>query len=216
MIKKRIANIIGGSFAFSLFALSSLLFSTFVLADQYGQYNGTTTPPKIMIDKLVRHPKTGEYVDNLGLSDDKYMAENTVYFKIIVENTGGEKINQLKVVDFLPPFLKYVTGGSYDPTNRQITFYFDNLLAGERRSTILQTKVVSLKEMPLAKSVLCPVNKVVATANDILTDEDTAQLCIERKVMVASVPKTGDPTGLLFALSSIPTLIFGLKMRKRA
>lgn len=182
----------------------------------YGQYGGGSNPGIILVDKMVRNPKTGAYVDNLGLVDEKYISDNAVYFKITVQNTGDSVISRVTVVDTLPPYVTYVTGGSYDSASRNVTFYFDKVAPNEARSTILQVKVVPVKDLPAEKSVLCPVNKVVASAPDIGIDEDTSQFCIERKVMAQKVPETGDPIGLILGLGSIPTLLAGIKLRKRA
>lgn len=205
----------GVSFLIALFLVVSLPFSAY--ADGiYGQYGAGATPGKVLVDKTVRNPKTGEYVDNLGLMDARYVSDNAVYFKITVQNTGGSVLSRINVVDYLPPYIRYVSGGNYNSATRQVSFAFDNVKPNEQRSTLLQVQVVSVAELPPEKSVVCPVNKVVATSPDNGTDEDTAQFCIERKVMAAKVPSTGDPLGLIFALGSVPTLLAGFKLRKRA
>ena len=206
----------------SLYSIFNILYSSPVFADsgsygQYGQYGGGGAGPgKVLVDKLVRNPKTGDYVDNIGLTDVKYVADNAVFFKVIVQNAGDSTLSRIDVVDYLPPYVKYISGGQYDSTTRQVRFYFDNVAPNERRSTVLQVRVASIKELPAEKSVVCPVNKVVASSSEDGSDEDTAQFCIERKVMAVAVPSTGDPLGLIFGLGSVPTLLAGLKLRKRA
>lgn len=193
-----------------------------VLADngsygQYGQYGtSTVTSGKVLVDKTVRHPKTGEYVDNLGLMDVKYSAQNAVFFKITVQNVGGSTLSRIDVVDYLPSYVQYISGGQYNSANRQVTFSFDNVSPNERRSTVLQVQVVPITALPAEKGVLCPINKVTASAPNGGVDEDTTQFCIEKKVMAAKVPQTGDPFGLMIAIGSIPTLIAGYKLRKRS
>src|SRR4051812_43459434 len=64
------------------------------------------------LDKKVQRPnKGGEYVDNLGMNDDKFAPGATVNFRITVKNTGDAKINNVNVVDMLPDYLSYVSGG---------------------------------------------------------------------------------------------------------
>ncbi len=180
----------------------------------YGQYGGGEQG-KVLVDKLVRNPVTGEYVDNLGLNDPKYVAQNAVFFKIVVENTGNKTLDQINVVDTIPAYLEYVSGGSYEVATRKISYTFDNVRPGEKRSTVFQTRVVALEKMPAEKSILCPVNVVVASSPQDGSDEDTAQLCIEKKVMAVKVPETGDPMGLVLGLSALPTLVAGVKLRRK-
>jgi uncharacterized repeat protein (TIGR01451 family) len=205
---------------FVVFATLAIIFASQAQADgqynQYGQYGGPSEAGKIVIDKLVRNPKSGEYVDNLGLSDPKYSAQSAVFFKIYVQNTGGTTLNQVNVVDYLPAYLQYVSGGSYNSTNRRIIFTVNDLAPNERRELTLQVKVVGMNEMPAQKSVLCPINKVVASSEQDGSDEDTAQLCIEKKAMVSEkVPEAGDPMGLLVGFGSLSSILGGIALKKK-
>lgn len=183
---------------------------------QYGQYGGPTGAGKVLVDKLVRHPQTGVYVDNLGLSDPMFSADSSVFFKITVENTGNATLNEVKVIDYLPAYLQYVSGGTYDSVKREVRFSFSQVAPGERRSTVLQTKVYGLTNLPAEKTVLCPVNKVMAYSDQDGADEDTAQLCIKKKPMVAKeAPKAGMPLDLVLGLGSLPTLLFGFKLKRQ-
>lgn len=183
---------------------------------QYGQYGGVGGQGRVMVDKLVRHPQNGEYVDNLGINDPKFSAESSVFFKIIVENTGEATLDEINVTDFLPEYLQYISGGSYNTDTREVKFSFQNVASGERRSTILQAKVNPLSQLPVEKTILCPINKVVASSPQDGSDEDTAQLCIAKKPMVAKeAPKAGDPLGLLMSLGSLTTLFGGLKLKQK-
>lgn len=204
----------------ALVILSLLVLSGKINAQQYGQYGcGQYGCPVgkgvVLVDKLVRDPKTGEYVDNLGLVDSKYRADNAVFFRIVVQNVGDATLSRIDVVDYLPSYVKYVSGGSYDPATRQVRFSFDNVLAGEKRSTVLQVRVVSLDELPTAKSIVCPVNQVVASSTQDGSSEDTAQFCVERQVMAEKVPAAGDPIGLVLGFSALPTLFAGFKLRRK-
>lgn len=203
-----------------VFALLFLVSTTLVNASgtygQYGQYGGQPEKGRVMVDKLVRDPKTGEYVDNLGLNDAKYSAEASVFFRIIVENTGGQTLNTITAVDYLPVYLQYVSGGVYDAASREVRFTFNNVAPGERRTATLQAKVYSLSQLPVEKTVLCPINKVVASSPEDGSDEDTAQLCIQKKPIVSrEAPKAGDPIGLLMSLGSLGTLVGGLKLKQK-
>jgi len=207
-IRKSMSSV---AFAFVLFVLCALP----ARADgTYGQYGGETAQGKVLVDKLVRNPQTGEYVDNLGLSDPKYFAENAVFFKIVVQNTGSSTLSSIKVEDILPPYVSYVSGGDYNEHSRITVFTFKEVQPGERRSEILQVKAYPEVKLPGAKTIVCPTNKVIAYSVEDGTDEDTAQFCIEKRPMASRVPETGDPMGLALAIGAIPTLFAGFKLRK--
>ena len=203
--------------ALIVFATLFLLTTNVVLASgTYGQYGGVSEQGKVLVDKLVRHPQSGTYVDNLGLNDPMFAAQSSVFFKIVVENTGNATLDEIKVVDYLPIYLQYVSGGTYDAATREIRFSFSNVAPGERRSTILQAKVYSLSQLPAEQTVLCPVNRVMAYSDQDGSDEDTAQLCIKKKPMVSKeAPKAGAPLGLVMGLGSLTTLIGGLKLKRK-
>lgn len=181
----------------------------------YGSYNPTFAPGIVHVNKQVRNPVTGVYVDNLGLNDPHFFADNAIFFRISVENSGTSTISRVTVTDNLPPFIQYVSGGNYSAGNRQVQFYFDNVAPGERRYTTVQVRALPLDQLPAAKSLLCPVNRVFATSVDGGNAEDSAQFCIEKSIMVAKVPQTGDPIGLLMGLGSLPMLFAGYKLGKK-
>ena len=204
---------------FALIVFASLFIvslNTVLASGTYGQYGGVSEQGRVLVDKLVKDPKSGTYVDNLGLNDPMFSAEASVFFKIVVENTGNATLEEIKVIDYLPVYLQYVSGGTYDASTREIRFSFSNVAPGERRSTILQAKVYNLSNLPAEKTVFCPINKVVAYSDQDGQDEDTAQLCIKKKPMVAKeAPKAGDPTGLLMGLGSLTTLVGGFKLKRK-
>lgn len=204
---------------FSLIVFASLFIlsiKTILASGTYGQYGGTTEPGKVVVDKLVRHPQTGVYVDNLGLSDPMYSASATVFFKIVVQNVGQSTLEKVTVVDYLPLYIQYVSGGNYNSAAREVSFTFNDVAPNQKRSTVLQAKVYPLSQLPAEKTILCPLNKVVASSTQNGTDEDTAQFCLKKKPMVEKqVPQSGDPLGLLAAFGSLTTLFGGLKLKQK-
>ena len=86
----------------------------------YGQ-GGTCETTIITLDKKVAHPQTGTFVDNLGVNDPKFAAEQSVPFKLTVTNTGTASVSAVTVKDTLPSYVTYESGGSYDSTNRVVS-----------------------------------------------------------------------------------------------
>ncbi|MCR4326728.1 MAG: DUF11 domain-containing protein [Candidatus Roizmanbacteria bacterium] len=182
----------------------------------YGPYGQDITSGKVVVDKLVRHPVSGDYVDNLGLSDAKYGPEDAIFFKLIAKNTGGSTLSSIRVEDVLPSYVAFISGGDYNAATRVVSTTFTNVQPGTERTLVVQVRALPLAKLPAQKSVICPVNKVTAYTVEQGQDEDTAQFCIEKKARPQTVPATGDPFGIALALGSLPTLFAGWKLRKRS
>lgn len=179
------------------------------------------------INKLVQSPtKGGEFVDNININDSKYSAGNTVVFKIVVSNTGKDKINTARVTDTFPQFLSFVSGaGTWDNTAKTLTFDINNLEAGKSVDFLVTAKVATDENLPKDQTSICVVNRVTAQENSGATASDSSQVCITRviatptpmiyqKVPVKDIPKTGPE--LLTLLGLIPAGITGLYLRKKS
>ncbi len=181
-------------------------------------YGGGVECPKagqVLVDKKVRNPASGIYVDNLGLSDPKYLPEQVVIFQIIVKNSGDGSISNLKVTDTLPQFVDYMSGpGNYDSATRKLSFNVANLGAGTSQTFEIKGRVVHQAALPEEKSTVCPVNVVDVTV-DSQTDHDESQFCVQKKIAVPTVPQAGPQDWLisLFGLGTIFTI--GIYLRKK-
>ena len=89
--------------------LKTFLFATASTAPlspkTFAQYGTYTLLNQLTVDKQVRNPVTGIYVDNLGLNDAHYFAENAVFFRITVQNTGNTVLSRITATDYLPAYL---------------------------------------------------------------------------------------------------------------
>lgn len=216
---------------FKLFALLATLVllvsikTTLVSAD--GAYGGGCVPVygggvqcprpgQVLLDKKVRNPSTGVFVDNLGLSDPRYRPAWIVTFRIFVKNPGDELLQNVTVTDQLPQFIDYMSGpGSYDSKSRILTFNVSNLAGGTTQTYDIKARVALQAVLPAEKSVVCPVN-VVDAASDGQKDHDEAQFCVEKELVVPTVPKAGPEHWLLSIGGLGTTLIVGLYLKKKA
>lgn len=182
-------------------------------------YGGGVNCPKsgqVLIDKLVQNPSTGIFVDNLGPSDPKYKPQQVVTFRLIVKNSGDQKLESVTVKDTLPQFVDFMTGpGNFDKNSHVLTFTVNNLAGGESQTFEIKGRTSHPAVLPESKNIVCPVNTVDASAGD-QKDHDEAQFCIEKKQAVPVVPKAG-PEGVLLTLAGFGSaLIAGLKLRKKS
>jgi uncharacterized repeat protein (TIGR01451 family) len=163
--------------------LSLFAFLAFAVRPVYAdycttQYGGTQTcrPSDLLINKLVKNPVNGNFVENLSSSDPSFSPGSEVLFQLTIKNVSGETFNPVVVKDVLPSYLTFVSGpGTYDAASRTLTFTLNNLIAGETRNIQIMAKV-----LPTTVSFVCVTNYAEARADIVgRHDSDTAQFCIQ-------------------------------------
>lgn len=211
--------------------LTAALFSLLLVAPiahadsgQYGQYGPGTPSQSILIDKTVgkgtSQTKGGTtdvtYVDNFSASDPRFKPEEMVFFRLKVKNTSGDKLTNVTVKDFLPSYIEPVEGpGTYDSTNRVITYSAGDFAAGEEKTFYLKMQVTKQANLPADRGIMCVVNKAQAY-NDKANDDDSSQFCIEKTVQgVSTVPSTGPELGLILMGANALMFATGIFLKKR-
>lgn len=151
----------------------------------------TCTNPQISINKLVKRPDNSDFVDNLGINEAKYKANQNVAFRITVTNIGNKDLTNVQVKDVLPDFVTFVSGnGDFNTDDKTLSFTIDSLKTGKSKSFDVVVKVVSNDTLPNDQGIVCVTNHTEATAEDQNVD-DNAQFCIEKPTLgIATVPTT--------------------------
>lgn len=194
----------------------------------YGVYGGGETcvsRGNLVINKTVKNPTTGEFVDNLSETNDaKFGPNDTITFQLTVVNTGGQNFSTVTVTDTLPSYLTFVTGpGTYDSNSKKLTFKIKDLGAGESRTFTIATKVAS--SIPNNPAVNCVVNQASASSdNDKGEASDVSQVCLENTTkggfqVLGAKPMTQTPaTGpeMFGLLGLLPAGLSGLILRRKA
>jgi len=209
--------------AFFIFVLSLVFCATSVSA-QYGQYGPPPSSLNIFINKLVGIPAPSNtdtnninFVDNLSSSDPRFSAGQDVFFKLIVKNTSSATLTSVTVTDIVPSFIEPIEGpGSFDTTSRVITINAGDFGVNEEKDYILKMRVDNQNQLPTDKGLFCLINTAQASGNGV-SDQDTAQLCIEKQVTsVSNVPTAGPEMGvLLLSLEGI-AIGAGIILKKKA
>ncbi len=179
------------------------------------QYGGTTTcvPSDLTINKQVKHPTSGVFVENLGVSDTPFGVGSDVLFRLTIRNGSGETFNPVTVKDVLPEHLTFVAGpGVYDSKTRTLTYTLTNLIAGETRVQEILAKVVSA--LPQDKSLICEQNLAEVSALN-RKDDDTSQVCMASKVMGTTTLPVAGFDDLLLILPFIGTALGGFAMLRK-
>lgn len=197
--------------AFGLIAF----FPRLVLADYFVPQGGPA--PQININKTVKNPQNGQFVDNLNLPDPHFLPEQDVVFRIEVKNLTGSQLKNITVKDRLPDFVDFVSGpGNFDKNAKTLTFIIDKLEANESKAFEIKVKVSQEKFLP-NNQVTCVTNLTVAQIDQNVI-QDSAAFCFEKQVLgvVKELPVTGPRETV--ALIAASTIIFsiGLFLLKRS
>ncbi|MBU0999875.1 DUF11 domain-containing protein [Patescibacteria group bacterium] len=201
------------------------LFSFLVVPPVFAQYTPPQPTPskRFYVDKKIFNPQTMQYVDNLNRDQYLFTPSQTVFFQLVVTNTGNDDLNNIDVTDQLPPQLSYVTGGSVNTdtkggsanTDGKIHFSIDKLSPGSQSQPLLVEAKVNVDQGAIG--IICPVNLAQAKTESLL-DQDTSTFCIQQNIIkpippVKELPKTGAP---LAAWSAVGLLPVGFRLRKFA
>ena len=200
-----------------LLIISFLLLGTSATA-QYGQYGQPEPSLSIMIDKMVTKPNTtDDYVDNLSPSDPRFQPGQEIFFKLKVKNTSEAKLNDVTVKDFLPEFVNPIEGkGEFSDESREIAIDAGDLEVDEEKEFVIKVKVLDQDELPADKGLMCLVNKATVS-NESVSDEDTAQFCVEKEVLgVTSVPSAGPEMGVALIFGQLSALGLGVFLKRKS
>lgn len=211
VMNKRFRKII----IFSLSIIGLLFAGVFSVQAQYGPYEAVPPAGQILIDKQVKDPfqKGDVFVENLGVSDYHFSPGEEIIFKIKVKNTGNTTFSKVEVKDILPQYVDFVLGsGDVNKDIRQITFTHGELKPDEVWEFNFTARVFSANEVPDTQAVFCLINKAQAEANGQY-DEDTAQVCLEKKVLGVQPPAGADILPLGISFLSISCL--GLYLKRK-
>lgn len=176
---------------------------------------------EMLLDKKVKNPATGEFVDHLGPTDPKYKAQSIVTFQIVLRNAGEQTIDTISVVDTLPKYLDFMSGpGSYDKEENTLTFTVENLAGGTSQTFEVKGRVVHPALLPEDKNIICPTSDERQPVNVVNTfidkgqeDHDESQYCIERELEVPQIPQAGPEVTTFLGLGI--SLVAGVTLRKK-
>jgi uncharacterized repeat protein (TIGR01451 family) len=160
---------------------------------------------ELQIDKEVWDIEDGLFVDNMGLTDYKFAPGEEITFKLKIKNVGDEKFDKVYVKDTLPDYLELISG--------DLEFEIDDLEVDETEEREIKARVVSADKFP-DDTTICDKNTAEVWSGDE-KDKDTAQICMEEKVLgVKVLPPTGPEYWLGLLLFSIAAGAIGLYLTK--
>lgn len=164
---------------------------------------------ELQIDKEVWDVEDGLWVDNMGLYDYKFAPKDyetkEITFELKIKNVGDKTFDKVYVKDTLPDYLELISG--------DLEFEIDDLDPGETEKREIKVRVVSADQFPDGATI-CVVNTGEVWSGDE-KDKDTAQVCLEEKVLgVVVLPPTGPKNWQIILSLSLLTGLVGLYLRK--
>ncbi|HCM38219.1 MAG: hypothetical protein UV61_C0019G0030 [Candidatus Gottesmanbacteria bacterium GW2011_GWB1_43_11] len=185
--------------------LAFVLFVPNARAQTCGQYGTDACPPTdLTINKTVRNPITGVFVENLVSGDATYSPKDVVIFNLSIHNGSNRSFSTVQITDTLPERLTDPKVDESDlnkvkdiknPDSKTLVFLLkDELKAGESRDVKVKATVVGT--FPTTKTLFCGSgdgleNRSLVTAED-RRDDDTASLCVQTQVLgVTTLPQAG-------------------------
>lgn len=186
----------------------------------YGGGVSCPRPAEVLLNKTVRNPATGVYVDNILPTDNtNYLPGAIVPFHIKVQNSGDETLSLVTVTDSIPSFTDFSSidagaeNSNYDSNTRKLTFTISNLAGNSSRTLTLNLRVISEAALPANKTLVCPINIVDAVSSNNGTDHDESQFCVQRGIEVPQVPKAGPENWIIVFGGLASAFIVGKKLR---
>lgn len=182
--------------------------------NQYGA-SVSCAPTDLTINKQVKNPVTGVFVENLGTTDAAFGPGSEVLYRLTIKNSSGETFANVNVKDTFPSYITFVAGpGTYDKTTNTLSFTLTNMIAGETRTQEILAKVSDKNAFPAGRTFVCVVNSAKVSALN-RNDDDTAQACIQVEISGASTLPVAGFDDLLLVLPFVGTALGGLVMLKK-
>lgn len=210
---------------YTLFVSVSMVSASGGCVPVYGGGVSCPRPGEVLLDKKVRNPATGIYVDNLGPTDPKYKAEQMIIFHITVKNPGETTIEKITLTDTLPALFDYVSSpGNYDLNTGKVTWEVNNLAGGGSQTFEIRGKISNIAKFPAGGNVICPtndfpqpINIVDASASNSQTDRDETRYCLEKEIVLPKkeTPKAGPEAWIITIPGLLTSLGIGLKLRRQ-
>lgn len=184
-----------------LFTTALLIVAPAVLADygetptctnQYG--NAIECPPnRIVINKKIRAARNAyTFVENITSADAAYSIGDEVEYDIAVTNTSNVNFPTVTVIDIFPAGVTFLSGpGRFEANSNKLTYEISDLNAG---ATAHSRVLARIKDASFfTNDLTCDViNTATATGPGGQSDQDTASMCVQTKVMgVTTLPVAG-------------------------
>ncbi|MEK7543919.1 MAG: hypothetical protein AAB557_03560 [Patescibacteria group bacterium] len=179
--------------------------------NQYGA-SVACQPVDLTINKQVKHPTSGLFVENVTSSDTPYSPGSEVLYRLTIRNGSGETMNPVTVTDKLPVELTFISGpGTYSTPGKAggtLTFTLNNLIAGQ---SVTQEVLVKVGTSTPPKCDIVNTGRATSPARPN-GDSDTVSICVSTVTQTLPVAGFDD---LLLIMPFIGTALGGFAMLRK-
>jgi len=176
---------------FLVIGLAAILFSLSVKNATAYQYGDDDSGRQIIVDKKVKSVDQKYWHDNLSSDDVLFAAEELVFFKIYVKNTGDKTLYDVTLVDYLPEYTNYIlSSGTLNSDKDKTEWSIGELAPGEEKEYFLRVQVKDSNNLPEMDTFIA-TNKARVDTKSGESDEDTAQFPISTRILAAKLPEAG-------------------------
>lgn len=193
-------------FSFIIISLMGFYFGDVKTKAYEAPYYGEVPAGQIKIVKKVKDPANDTWADNLSVYDYRFAPGEEVVYLLTIENKGEVDFDEIKINDYLPDFLELSEG--------ELEKVFNDFEKGEVAEYEIKAKVVNTDQLPVDQGLFCLINKAEVIADD-QGDEDTAQICVESKVLGASIQPEAGVNLLVLAGSLVGFSVLGFCFKKK-
>ncbi len=203
----------------ALFSLPNVAFADTGCVSAYGQsvYGADCPTANLVIEKFVKNPSTGQFVENLEASNPHFLADQKIIFRLKITNNVSSELTNIAVRDRLPNFTDFVSGpGKFDQKTKTLSFTIDRLKPGEFREYEITGKIKPKSQ--LTDDVLSCVTNYAETQANSQFSSDTSVFCIENQILapVQELPKTGPASAILVLIGSGALLATSVFLYRKA
>jgi len=178
-----------------------------VMAQYYGQGGNSV---QIVVDKMVRPISDKVFYDNIDPNKKTFSQNETIEFKIVVENTSSNELTEIKVEDKLPKYFSLIFyPGTYIADSRSIVTSIAKLSPGEKKEYLVRGKISMSQPVTDEGKKIQQINFVKVTSGSV-SDSDEAKYFISG----LTIPNTGFGDVEIRTLVAIVIAFGGISLRK--
>lgn len=162
----------------------------------------------IVVDKKVSDVVNPAYFDNISSAKKIFREKDTIDFKIVVQNSGNQKVEKIKLIDYLPNYLSVVN--AYGTViNNTVETTISSLDVGQTKTYNIRASIANTPIEKYINQKWQVTNKVcVSTSN--FSDCDKATYFVGGKVM----PTTGNEMFIFQTLAIMGTGIVAVGAKR--
>ena len=179
---------------FLTIGLATLMFGLSVANVSAYQYGDDDSGRQIIVDKKIKAVGQDYWHDNLYQDDILLTAEDLVFFKIFVKNTGDETLHGVTLIDYLPNYTNYIlSDGTLNESENRTEWSIGDLSPGQEKEYYLRVQIENSENLPdgIDEDPYISINRAKVDTNTGESDEDTAEFPIATNILATTLPETG-------------------------